>query len=71
MVFLFATNTMLLFYQKSKDDLLTKNRIEDDISILLKKSDIILENMVFLLKEKLKKIKEFTQSNTRRENLCD
>ena len=71
MVFLFATNTMLLFYQKSKDDLLTKNRIEDDISILLKKSDIHPRKMVFLLKEKLKKIKEFTKSNTRRENLCD
>ena len=40
MLFLFATNTMLLFCQKSKHDLLTKKRIEDDISILLKKSDI-------------------------------
>ena len=40
MVFLFATNMILPFCQKSKDDLLPKNTPKNDISAIIKKDDI-------------------------------
>ena len=62
MVFLFPAYMILPFCQKSKDDLLLKNTLNHDISGIILKNDIY--PMVFLLKEKLKMIKKFTQSNT-------
>ena len=38
-VFLFPTNMILFFYQKSKDDLLPKNTLKDDISSIIEKDD--------------------------------
>ena len=40
MVFLFPTNMILSFCQKSKDELLPKNTLEDDISAIIEKDDI-------------------------------
>ena len=55
MVFLFPANIILPFCQKSKDGLLPKNTFP----VSLKKMIFILENMIFLLIEKLKMIKKF------------
>ena len=64
MVFLFPTKMILPFCQKSKDDLLPKNTIKDDISGIIENN----EKKVFLLSEKLKITKNFAQSNTLRKN---
>ena len=71
MVLLFPTNLILPFYQKSKDDLLPRNILTMTFLVSLKKTILILENMVFLLTEILKMIKQFTQSNMYRENKCN
>ena len=67
--FSFIYDVTLLPKKPSK--LLPKIILKDDISVSLKKVIFILENMVFLLIEKLKMIKKFTQSNTHRDNNCD
>ena len=60
MDFLFLTNMILTFCQKSKDDLLPKNiYLRMTFLVSLKKYIFILENVVFLLIEKLKMIKRF------------
>ena len=40
MIFLFPTNMILPFCQKSKDDLLPKNTLKDHISSIIEKDDI-------------------------------
>ena len=39
-IFLFPTNMTLPSHQKSKDDLLTKNTLKDDISSIIENYDI-------------------------------
>ena len=68
MISLFPANVILSFCQKREDDLLPKNTLKDDISGIIEKMIFILEDMVFLLIEKLKIIITFTESNTHREN---
>ena len=61
MVFLFPTNMLLSFCQKSKDNLLPKKiYLRMTFPVSLKKIIFILENVVFLLIEKLKLIKKFS-----------
>ena len=61
MVFLFPTNMILPFCQKSRFDILPKKiHLKMSLPESLKKMIFILENMVFLLIEKLKMIKKFT-----------
>ena len=49
-IFIFPTNMILPSFHKSKDDLLPKNTLKDDI--FGKKMIFILENIVFFLKRK-------------------
>ena len=57
-VFLFPTKMILPFCRKSKDDHLPKNTLVTFL-VSLKKMVFILENMAFLLIEKLKVIEKF------------
>ena len=60
MIFVFPTNIILHFCQKSKDVLFRKKKqLKVIFPVLLKKMIFILENIVFLLIEKLKMIKTF------------
>ena len=64
MVFLFPTNMILPFCQKSKDEIIIIIiiiiHLKMTFPLLLKKMIFILENMLFLLTEKLKMKKKFT-----------
>ena len=40
MAFLFTADLILRFYQKSKDDLLSKNALKDDIFGIIEKDDV-------------------------------
>ena len=58
MVFLFPTNMILRFCQKSKEDPLPKNTLKNDISGIIEKDDIHPRKYgIFFLIEKLKVIK--------------
>ena len=64
---LFSLKIILSFFQKCKDDLLSKNTLP----VSLEKMMFILEYMIFFLIGKLKMTTKFTQSNLHRENQCD
>ena len=60
MVFLSPTNMILPFCQKSKDDLLPKNTLKDDIFLLIEKDDIHPRKYGISSDRKIKMIKKFT-----------
>ena len=66
-VFLFSTSMILHFCQKSKDDLLRKNPLKDEMLSIIEKDNIHPRKYGIFSTTKVKD-KKFTQSNTHREN---